>query len=65
MNHDTIKYPALKQHHQDNTNIHTKGVCQIFDIPYANILKMVLDNSTYGLKCTIDPNNQHAGNCLT
>ena len=53
MNHDTNKCLALKQHNQDTLykHIHTKGVYQTFDILYANIVKMVLENSMYGLKC--------------
>ena len=43
MNNDTIKHLALKKQHQDHTKqTHTKGVCQIFDILYANIVKMYL-----------------------
>ena len=34
-----------KQHHQDTQykHIHTKSVYQIFDILYANIVKMIYD----------------------
>ena len=43
--HDPLKCPVPKQHHQDTQykHIHTKSVYQIFDILYANIVKMIYD----------------------
>ena len=43
MTHLSAQVP--KQHHQDTQykHIHTKGVYQIFDILYANIVKMIYD----------------------
>ena len=45
MDHDPIKCPVPKQHHQDTQYklMHTKSVYQIFDILYANIVKMIYD----------------------
>ena len=45
MDHDPLKSPVPKQHHQDTQykHIHTKSVHQIFDILYANIVKMIFD----------------------
>ena len=41
--HDPLKCPVPKQHHQDTQykHIHTKSVYQIFDILYATIEIMI------------------------